>query len=246
MKKDTATYRKSASPVSQTSVSAVWESAEQGEHGHFSNGQALYWTSPRSRAKQQGHHPRKDTFLIQKWMNKCENELKQKWKSLNGSVLSPQGVLRKNEELFGIFRSKKKCGVLRMQRERLQTQPRHRIFTMGSPILDRAESLKFPVMEWHSKSHKTSCSLGSQTQWNGSTPNWGRNFTIWRIPKDPVSSSAIKEVKSSQTNGDTLEPPVEPQKNLSCLLFFPSHSKTLYTSQPLKPILSTLNVSRPF
>lgn len=101
MKKDTA------SPVSQMSVSAVWESTEQGEHGHFSNGQTLYWTSPRSRAKQQGHHPRKDTFLIQKWMNKCENELKQKWKSLNWSVLSSQGVLRKNEELVGIFRSKK-------------------------------------------------------------------------------------------------------------------------------------------
>lgn len=29
------------------------------------------------------------------------------------------------------------------------------------------------------------------------------NFTIWRIPKDPVSSSATKEVKSSHTKGDT-------------------------------------------
>ena len=32
----------------------------------------------------------------------------------------------------------------------------------------------------------------------------GRHFTIWRIPKEPVSSSATKEVNSSQTNGDTL------------------------------------------
>ena len=125
----------------------------------------------------------------------------------------------KKRRTFWNFQIETKCGVFWMQRERLQTQPRHRIFTMGSPILDRAESLKFPFMEFRNGTVRPI----RQAVWEAKRYEVealrGRNFTIWRIPKDPVSSSAIKEVKSNQTNGDTSEPPVESQQNLSCLLF---------------------------
>ena len=73
MKKDTATYRNSASPVSQTSASAVWTKARNKANTantFFKRADSLLnLTSVTGKAA--GSPSKKDTFLIQKWMNKC-------------------------------------------------------------------------------------------------------------------------------------------------------------------------------